>query len=187
MVYDSICNGFLRAIISLYLVFIPYLRKSMILFVVFPVFRLGTLPSITYLNSHSQWGSPKTTHFVSLTCWFLTAEKKPLRKPVVKKHEGSLTSGVDHDLFRRLRDLYKDAASFPTYGYGLKQVANYMGFSWRDEEIDAMNSAVLYFQYVQNPKNNRDKLEKILDYNEEDCRATKVVKDWLLTHSTETK
>ena len=85
-------------------------------------------------------------------------------------------------LFGRLRDLYKDAVScfaFPTYGYGLKQVANYMGFSWRDEEIDAMDSAALYFQYVHNPKNNLDKLKKILAYNEDDCRATKVVKDWI--------
>jgi predicted RecB family nuclease len=88
-------------------------------------------------------------------------------------------------LFGRLRDLYKDAVScfaFPTYGYGLKQVASYMGFSWRDEEIDAMESAALYFQYVQNPNNNFDKLSKILTYNEDDCMATRTVKDWMITH-----
>jgi hypothetical protein len=38
----------------------------------------------TYLNSHSQYGSPIAMHLVSLTCWFFTAEKKPFRKPVVK-------------------------------------------------------------------------------------------------------
>jgi len=88
-------------------------------------------------------------------------------------------------LFGRLRDLYKDAVScfaFPTYGYGLKKVASYMGFSWRDEEIDAMDSAALYFQYAQNPNNNLDKLEKILTYNEDDCIATKTVKDWMIAH-----
>lgn len=88
-------------------------------------------------------------------------------------------------LFGRLRDLYKDAMScfaFPTYGYGLKQVASYMGFSWRDEEIDAMDSTALYFQYVQNPNNNLDKLKKILTYNEDDCIATKTVKDWMIAH-----
>jgi len=43
----------------------------------------------SYLSSHSQCGSPIAMHFVSLTCWFLTAEKNQLRKPVVKWREGS--------------------------------------------------------------------------------------------------
>ncbi len=96
-----------------------------------------------------------------------------------------LRDGMTERLFGRLRDLYKDAVScfaFPTYGYGLKQVASYMGFSWRDEEIDAMDSAAFYFQYVQNPDENFHKLEKVLIYNEDDCMATKTVKDWMIEH-----
>lgn len=89
---------------------------------------------------------------------------------------------IMHDrLFGRLRDLYKDAVSsfaFPTYGNGLKEIAEYMGFSWR-HDIDAMDSIVLFFKYVQDPENNRDNLKKVLDYNEDDCKATKTVKDWL--------
>lgn len=88
-------------------------------------------------------------------------------------------------LFGSLRDLYKDATSsfvFPTYGNGLKTVANYMGFCWRDKEIGALESIALYFQYLQNPENNRGKLERIIKYNEDDCIATKIVKDWLFTH-----
>lgn len=108
-----------------------------------------------------------------------------------KKHLGQLTErhGIAEEmndkLFGKLRDLFKDAVScfaFPTYGSGLKQVAKYMGFSWRDDKIDAMESAALYFQYVQNPKDNRDKLEKILTYNEDDCVATRTVKDWIVAH-----
>jgi uncharacterized protein len=57
-----------------------------------------------------------------------------------------------------------------------------MGFCWRDKEIGAMESIALYFQYLQNPENNRGKLERILKYNEDDCIATKIVKDWLFTH-----
>jgi len=108
-----------------------------------------------------------------------------------KKHLGQLAErhGIAEEmndkLFGKLRDLFKDAVScftFPTYGSGLKQVAGYMGFSWRDDKIDAMESAALYFQYVQNPENNRDKLEKILTYNEDDCVATRTVKDWIVAH-----
>lgn len=93
-----------------------------------------------------------------------------------------ITKELNDRLFGRLRDLYKDAVScfaFPTYGYGLKQVANYMGFSWRAEDISAMDSVALFFQYVQNPEDDSDKLKRVLDYNEDDCRATKVVKDWI--------
>jgi len=111
-------------------------------------------------------------------------EKTHLKR-LAERH--GIAEEMNDRLFVRLRDLYKDAVScfaFPTYGYGLKQVASYMGFSWRDEGIDAMDSAALYFQYVQNPKNNHDKLKKILTYNEDDCRATKVVKDWLFTKSS---
>ena len=42
--------------------------------------------------SHSQYGSPMAMHLISRTCWFLTAEERPLRKPVVKKHDGSPVS-----------------------------------------------------------------------------------------------
>lgn len=92
-----------------------------------------------------------------------------------------IPSGMHDQLFGRLRDLYKDAVSsfaFPTYGNGLKEIARYIGFSWR-HDIDAMDSMVLFFKYVQDPENNRDKLKKVLDYNEDDCEATKTVKDWL--------
>jgi hypothetical protein len=43
-----------------------------------------TFLKTAYMISHSQYGSPAAMHFISLTCWFLTAEKRPFRKPVVK-------------------------------------------------------------------------------------------------------
>jgi uncharacterized protein len=96
-----------------------------------------------------------------------------------------ITSDKRAKLFGRLRDLWKDTKSclaLPTYGYGLKSVANCFGFSWRDETSSAMDSAALYLQYVQNPEDNDSKLETIKRYNEDDCQATKVVKDWLSSH-----
>lgn len=105
-------------------------------------------------------------------------EKTHLRR-LVERY--GIPTGMHDRLFGRLRDLYKDAVSsfaFPTYGNGLKEIAGYMGFSWR-HDIDAMDSMVLFFKYVKDPENNGDKLEKVLDYNEDDCEATKTVKDWL--------
>ena len=68
---------------------------------------------------------------------------------------------------------------FPTYGTGLKKIAPYMGFRWRHKEVNAMQSIALYLDYVADPVANARKLQLVLDYNEDDCLATLVVKDWL--------
>jgi len=81
-----------------------------------------------------------------------------------------------------MRDLYKDAVScfaFPTYGNGLKEVASYMGYKWKHPDVNALESIALYFQYVEAPDKNKDKMQKVIDYNEDDCRATMLIKDWL--------
>jgi uncharacterized protein len=85
-------------------------------------------------------------------------------------------------LFENMRDLYKDATNcfaFPTYGNGLKDVAKYMGYRWKHADVDALESIALYLEYIEDPKGNKGSLEKILDYNEDDCRATMLVKDWM--------
>ena len=85
-------------------------------------------------------------------------------------------------IFENMRDLYKDAVSsfaFPTYGNGLKQIAAYIGHSWKHKDVNAMESMALYFQYVQDPIKNKDKLGKVIDYNKDDCVATLLIKDWL--------
>jgi len=98
--------------------------------------------------------------------------------------------GVDEEIQSRLLDnlwnLHKDATyafAFPTYGYGLKEVAKYMGFQWRHGDVDATECIAFYLQYLDDPKKNKDKLQKVIDYNEDDCRATMLVKDWLEANS----
>ncbi len=92
---------------------------------------------------------------------------------------------LSKSLSGKIRDLYKDTVScfaFPTYGNGLKQVAKYMGFSWRDKSINAMESVAVYFKYIENPEENKESFEKVLIYNEDDCIATRIVKDWIVAH-----
>jgi len=72
------------------------------------------------------------------------------------------------------------AVVFPTYGNKLKDIANYLGFEWRHEEVNALESVAMYLEYAKDNEAHRDKLKLIIDYNEDDCRATIVVKDWLL-------
>jgi uncharacterized protein len=81
-----------------------------------------------------------------------------------------------------LRDLYRvltDAWTLPTRGHGLKAVARWLRFSWRHRDVDAGTSIVYYMKYVEDPKAHVQLLAKVIDYNEDDVRATAVVYDWL--------
>jgi predicted RecB family nuclease len=87
-------------------------------------------------------------------------------------------------VFDHMIDVYKvatDSVAFPTYGNGLKPVAKYLGFTWRHKNVDATESIALYLDHVANPGESEGKLQLILDYNEDDCIATRVIKDWLET------
>ncbi len=72
----------------------------------------------------------------------------------------------------------------PTYGGGLKQVAMYMGYNWRHQDINAMESIAIYLNYSKNPEKHKDEMQKVIDYNEDDCKATMLVKDWLEQNSS---
>lgn len=75
-------------------------------------------------------------------------------------------------------DLYKVVLSktdWPVYSYSLKELAVYLGFKWRDETPSGALSIQWFNEYL---KTNDDKqLERILLYNEDDCKATMVLKD----------
>ena len=80
-----------------------------------------------------------------------------------------------------LDDLCKAAQEsyvLPTPGYSIKVVAPYFGFQWRQDssEVDAMKSAMIWYkQAVEGGTGHA--LEKVLRYNEDDCKAMIVVKD----------
>ena len=76
--------------------------------------------------------------------------------------------------------LLRISVAFPCYGRGLKDIAKCLGFAWRQEDVNALTSMVLYLQYVRFGKAADSNRQKILDYNEDDCLATMHVFDWLL-------
>lgn len=67
---------------------------------------------------------------------------------------------------------------FPLNFYSLKDLARHLGFRWRASDASGANS-VLWFQEWCD-KGDRAVLQKITDYNEDDVRATAVLKDWLV-------
>ncbi len=70
----------------------------------------------------------------------------------------------------------KKSVILPTLSMSLKEVSKFLGFRYRDM-ADAQESIVLYLQFLETGE--RELLKRILDYNEDDVRATMVVKDYL--------
>ena len=61
--------------------------------------------------------------------------------------------------------------------YGIKSIAQYLKFEWRDETPSGALSIQWYNDFL---KTGEEKfLNRVLEYNEDDCRATLVVKDYL--------
>lgn len=65
----------------------------------------------------------------------------------------------------------------PLYFYTLKDVAKYCGFRWSDANAGGAESVVWYNEWLE--KNDPAIMAKILRYNEDDVRATLLVKEWL--------
>ncbi len=99
----------------------------------------------------------------------------------------SLTQDVEALVLPHMIDLHRMATkafAFPTFTNGLKDVAHYLGFKWRHDDINALDAIAYYFKYQTNPDAYREKIQAVIDYNEDDCRATKRIRDWLQKQRT---
>lgn len=65
----------------------------------------------------------------------------------------------------------------PIYGNGLKDIAPYLGFNWSQGDVNAKETMAMYLEYAET--GNKSIYKKILKYNEDDVRATKVIVDWV--------
>ena len=81
----------------------------------------------------------------------------------------------------RLVDLHywvTQAVIFPVESYSLKAIANWIGFYWRETAGSGDQSVCWFDRWLST--HDRALLNLILSYNEDDCRATRYLKDWLL-------
>jgi predicted RecB family nuclease len=62
---------------------------------------------------------------------------------------------------------------------GLKGLAMATGFRWRDENPSGEASMQWYEKATSGDEDDSSWRRRILDYNEDDCRATKALRDWL--------
>jgi len=119
-------------------------------------------------------------------CFWEHAENSAMNRAV----SPPLTDGptlVDLDAFRNTSpkqwlDMHAYAKNqIQTAGQsGLKQMAVAAGFHWRDESPSGEASMSWYEVAVgEAPEEAEVSRQRLLQYNEDDCRATKALRDWL--------
>ncbi len=67
------------------------------------------------------------------------------------------------------------------HGFGLKKLAPYAGFQWRDEDPSGSASMTWYDKAVaaETELEREQNQQRLLAYNEDDCRATLALRQWL--------
>ena len=118
-------------------------------------------------------------------CFWAQAEDGAMNRAVATPVEGGPTLADLHD-FRRstppqwidLHDLAKH--QLQTEGpLGLKQLAGAAGFAWRDANPSGEASMQWHDVATGDGDEAQQSRRRILAYNEDDCRATKALRDWL--------
>ncbi len=84
-------------------------------------------------------------------------------------------------LLSRFVDLHEritNIVTLPVESYALKHIARWLGFEWRDPAANGAQSICWYAQWLST--GDRAQLDAIVTYNEDDCRATHHIKEWLV-------
>ncbi|WP_332750718.1 TM0106 family RecB-like putative nuclease [Sphingomonas sp. RB1R13] len=111
--------------------------------------------------------------------YFYSKYERTMYRKLCQKHPGVCDAGVIEALFTppRSTDLYYDvvfrATEWPTYDHSIKTLAKYLGFAWRDTDPSGAASIEWYQRWLETGDDAIK--QRILDYNEDDCRATAVV------------
>lgn len=112
--------------------------------------------------------------------YYYSHHEKTTYKKMQKQYPDVVSEEEVDDFFNEEKsiDLYKIVSKYtdwPLASYSLKDLAMYLGFKWRDETP----SGALSIQWYNNYLETKDKkvLERILLYNEDDCKATMILKD----------
>jgi len=113
--------------------------------------------------------------------YYYSHYEKTIWKQLGRRYPEIATEDDVAALFEETRfvDLYSDVVRphmiWPTVSLSLKEVAKFVGFHWRDTDPSGAGSIEWFHQWVEtgDPSIRR----RILAYNEDDCRATRVLVD----------
>ncbi len=97
--------------------------------------------------------------------------------------EAALTRLIETGLFIDLLTVVRNAVQVGTESYGLKQIERLTEYQ-RSHEIEKGSGAVLEYEKFM-VEHDQASLDRIAAYNEDDVRATRALRDWLVAHRPE--
>ena len=89
--------------------------------------------------------------------------------------EADLESFFDHPNVIDLYDIVKRYTDWPVSSYSLKDLSQYLGFNWQDETHSGALSIQWFNEFIET--GDQKMLKRLLIYNEDDCKATMVLKE----------
>ena len=117
--------------------------------------------------------------------YYYSKYERTIYRKLQQKYPGICSSDAIEALFASpvTIDLYNDvvvrATEWPTRDYSIKTLARFLGFDWRDDHPSGAASIEWFDRWVQT--GDPSVRQRILDYNEDDCRATRVLVDGIRT------
>jgi uncharacterized protein len=113
--------------------------------------------------------------------YFYSKYERTIYRKLQHKYPNICTPEDVEQLFEppKAVDLYGDvvfkATEWPTRDHSIKTLAKYLGFTWRDTHPSGAASIEWFDRWCR--ERNLEIRQRILDYNEDDCRATRVLLD----------
>ena len=102
-------------------------------------------------------------------------------KSLAEEYGGSTSLDSFQAKLVDLQKVIEKAIIFPLYFYSIKDIAksSFLNFSWRHEKAGGAQSMFWYEQWLET--GNKEILDDIINYNEDDVRATESLFLWILS------
>ena len=115
--------------------------------------------------------------------YYYSHYERTIWKQLARRYPDVATEDDVIALFEQERfvDLYSDVVKsrmiWPTSSLSLKELARFVGFKWRDTDPSGAGSIQWFHHWIETGDSSIR--QRILEYNEDDCRATRVLVDAL--------
>lgn len=120
-----------------------------------------------------------------LVVYHYAAYEKSRLTVLAERYGGSEALDRFREKMIDLSQIVSDDIVFPLYFYGLKQVAPFLGFAWSGD-VKGGAASINHFENYLKSKDEK-LMRELLVYNEDDVRATAMLKDWLVTYAVDVK
>ena len=112
-------------------------------------------------------------------------ETEPISLIRLGEREGADPNEIEN-LRKRFIDIHlliKESWCLPVRNYGLKSIAEWIGFEWKGSNVDGARALLWWRQWKKSRRLNKmysKNLNSIFQYNRDDCIATLMIVKWLI-------